>query len=365
MLNSSNTNILDWSLLRTKLHDWYFEHQRDLPWRKTRDAYSIWLSEIILQQTRVEQGLPYYKRFLEKYPSVTDLAKAPQDEVLRAWEGLGYYSRARNLQSAAQTIVADFDSVFPKNYADIRSLKGVGDYTAAAIASFAQDLPYAVVDGNVNRVLSRIMAEETPINTSKGKRRFQCLADEFLDAKNPATHNQAIMEFGALQCVPKNPDCTICPLKEACKARALNRVADFPLKERKKYDRRRFLNYWYLKDEFHTILEKRESGIWKGLYQFPLHESEKPLSQEEAEVLITEKFEINILQSPRAYHLPMHKLSHQSLYITVWEIFSEDGPRKASSNSLKLIPFKDLKDFALPRPLRKFLDENQLTLPLD
>ncbi len=356
---------MDWSLLQTKLRDWYFQHQRDLPWRKTRDAYSIWLSEIILQQTRVEQGLPYYIRFLEKYPTVSDLAKAPQDEVLRTWEGLGYYSRARNLQSAAQTIVADYNGEFPKNYTDIRSLKGVGDYTAAAIASFAQDLPYAVVDGNVNRVLSRLLAEDTPINTTKGKKRFQTLADEFLDRDDPSTHNQAIMELGALQCTPKNPDCKLCPLQEACKARAQNRITDFPVKERKKYDRRRYLNYWYFKYDSKTILEKRESGIWKGLYQFPLHESEKALNQQEGESLIAEFFDLEVLQSPRPYHLPKHKLSHQSLYITVWEIFSEDGPRKTFSNSSKWVPLKELKDFALPRPLRKFLDENQLTLPLD
>jgi len=356
---------LDWSILRTKLHDWYFQHQRDLPWRKTRDAYAIWLSEIILQQTRVEQGLPYYNRFLDKYPKVEDLANAPQDEVLRTWEGLGYYSRARNLHSAAQYIVEHHNSEFPKNYQDIRSLKGVGDYTAAAIASFAQDLPYAVVDGNVNRVLSRLLADDTAINTTKGKKRFQALADEFLDHDDPATHNQAIMEFGALQCVPKNPDCNSCPLNEACKAKAQDRVLDFPVKERKKYDRRRHLNYWYLRNNSKTILEKREEGIWKGLYQFPLHESERALTTKEAELLIEEKFNLEVNQSPRPYHLPMHKLSHQSLYITVWEIFWEDGPSEALHSTSNWVPFKELKDFALPRPLRKFLDENQLTLPLD
>lgn len=340
------------------------EHQRDLPWRQTKDAYTIWLSEIILQQTRVDQGLPYFEKFKAQYPKVEDLAQAPQDEVLRLWEGLGYYSRARNMHAAAQAIVSDHAAVFPQNHAAIKNLKGVGDYTAAAIASFAFDLPHAVVDGNVLRVLSRLMADASPINSGQGKKVFQAYADAFLDLEDPATHNQAIMEFGALQCVPKNPNCELCPLKEACGARARGKVQDFPVKTKKTYDKQRYLNYAYVHWKGQTWLEQRNEGIWKGLHQFPLLEGESELEAQEGSLLWKERLQIKEWESLQIHHLAKHKLSHQSLFISIWEIHLPKGAPEPALKGANKIDISALKNFGLPRPLRKFLEENQLTLPL-
>lgn len=351
--------------MHSKLIDWYKRHYRLLPWRETHDPYLIWLSEIILQQTRVEQGLPYYQRFCEQFPTVNHLAKAPQEQVLKLWEGLGYYSRARNLHQAAQMVVSNFDAEFPKTYQDIRSLKGVGDYTAAAIASFAYDLPHAVLDGNVMRVLSRFHAEPTPINTSTGKRLFQKLADGFLNDQDPATHNQAMMELGATICKPRNPDCELCPLQEACKAKARGAVMDYPVKNRKKYDKRRHLNFWFIKKGDKTFVEQRKAGIWKGLYQFPIYESDEVLAPEAA---ATQWLKMGLRMGDydsQIHRLPMHKLSHQSLYISIWEIRLSPDANLVISEPWQAILLSKMKDLAFPRPIRKFLDENQLTLPLE
>ena len=196
-----------------KLLEWYNPTSRNLPWKQTNDAYKIWLSEIILQQTRVEQGTPYYLAFIKKYPTVKKLANAPLDDVLKLWEGLGYYSRARNLHVAAQQILEIHQGKFPETYAEIVALKGIGNYTAAAIASFAYNLPHAVVDGNVFRVLSRVFGIETPIDSTEGKKQFAQLAQQLLDKKKPSIHNQAIMDFGALVCKPQNPLCEQCPFR--------------------------------------------------------------------------------------------------------------------------------------------------------
>ena len=356
---------MDFTSVQHKLRNWYQKHYRPLPWRKTRDAYSIWLSEIILQQTRVNQGLPYYERFIQKYPKVTDLAEAPQEEVLKLWEGLGYYSRARNMHSAAQSIVKEHKSRFPDQYAAIRSLKGVGDYTAAAIASFAYDLPHAVVDGNVQRVLSRFFAEYEAVNSTKGKKRFQDLADGFLDTTDPATHNQALMELGATLCKPKNPECEACPLSEACQAQARGIQDELPVKQRKSYDRQRYFNFWFLQQAGNTWLQQRKEGIWKGLFQFPLYESGQELTKDQA----LEQLQIMGLQSLdleiQRHDLALHKLSHQSLFITVWKVRLSPDATLREQADWKKVTVSQLEDFAIPRPLRKFLDENQLTLPLD
>ncbi len=356
---------MDWSKARLKLKDWYYQHQRELPWRQTRDPYAIWLSEIILQQTRVEQGLPYYERFLRQYPEVKDLAQAPEEEVLRLWEGLGYYSRARNLHQAAKSIWENPSSDFPETYEEVRALKGVGDYTAAAISSFAYNLPYAVVDGNVQRVLSRLVGDYNPVNSSAGKKLFQKYADSFLDKEDPATHNQAIMEFGALQCKPKNPDCGICPLKEVCVAHSRSVVAELPVKKKKQYDQTRYLNYWYFRFKGDTWLERRSEGIWRGLFQFPLNESSAEWDTAEARRNLSSIVNNSKALDLQYFRLPKHKLSHQSLFITLWQIDLELALTKDSSEHLNKVSIKDLGDFALPRPLRKFLDENQLTLPLE
>lgn len=227
--NMEETN----AILTSRIEQWYALHARDLPWRATRDAYCIWVSEIILQQTRVAQGYDYYLRFIERFPAVDDLAEADEDEVMRYWQGLGYYSRARNMHAAAKDIVNRFGGVFPSKYDDIRSLKGVGDYTAAAIASIAFGLPHAVVDGNVYRVLSRLFGIDTPIDTPEGKHYFSQLAQSLLHRENPGLYNQGLMEFGALQCTPGACDCGNCPLTDICVAFASHTVAQLPVKQGK------------------------------------------------------------------------------------------------------------------------------------
>ncbi len=263
-----------------KLLNWASQNLRPMPWKGETDPYKIWLSEIILQQTRVEQGLPYYERFVQNYPTVTDLADAPADEVMRLWQGLGYYSRARNLQNAAQMIRDEFQGVFPVKYNDIRALKGVGDYTAAAIASFAYNLPFAVVDGNVYRVLARIFGVFTPIDTSKGKKEFAILAQNLLDKNQSALYNQAIIDFGATHCTPQNPKCGECPFQKNCKAYEINAKTNcdsikiLPVKSKKLVIKHRFFHYFYFGENQKIWIQKRtEKDIWQELWQLPLHET--------------------------------------------------------------------------------------------
>ncbi|MEX0883309.1 MAG: A/G-specific adenine glycosylase, partial [Cyclobacteriaceae bacterium] len=257
------------------LLQWYPENKRNLPWRNTNDPYIIWLSEIILQQTRVAQGLPYFDLFLEKFPTIFDLAKAPESEVLRAWQGLGYYSRARNLHRCAQDIVSQYQGVFPDNYMELTKLTGIGTYTAAAIASFAYKEKIAVLDGNVFRVLSRFFGIKEDISSSKGKKSFQILANKIIPSEVPDTYNQAIMEFGALQCVPKNPDCACCPLQLGCWAYHHKMVSLLPLKNKKTKTRERYFIYFHIRCGDWTVINKREKkDIWNGLVDFPLKEVE-------------------------------------------------------------------------------------------
>lgn len=304
---------------------WYSENKRVLPWRQTKEAYYIWLSEIILQQTQVKQGLPYYKAFTKKFPSVFKLAYAKESEVLKLWQGLGYYSRARNLHTTAKYIANELNGEFPDNYKDLLKLKGVGDYTASAIASICFNEITAVVDGNVYRVLSRYFGIETPINSSKGAKEFKALAQKLIDKKNPADFNQAIMEFGAIQCKPKNPDCYVCPLNKGCIAYNKNRIAKLPVKVKSAKAKKKYFNFlvFISKDE-KTILEKRVGkGIWQNLYQFPLVESEKEQKYntfkkqlESHNLLKGNPFEL-LLYNKEA---TIHKLSHQHLHIKFWII---------------------------------------------
>ena len=248
------------------LEAWYADHRRDLPWRGTRDPYRVWVSEIILQQTRVAQGYDYYRRFMERFPTVRDLAAATEDDVLRAWQGLGYYSRARNLHAAARAVVAQ--GGFPRDYAGVRTLRGVGDYTAAAICSIAYDQPYAVVDGNVYRVLARYLGLDTPIDTTAGRRRFAEAADALLDRRRPGLYNQAVMDFGALQCTPRSPHCDGCPLAAGCQAFQAGRVDELPVKARRTQVAERFLAYIYINVQGNVLLHRRGAGdIWAGLYE--------------------------------------------------------------------------------------------------
>jgi len=269
------------SIVSTLLSEWYEVHQRDLPWRRFPDPYKVWLSEIILQQTRVEQGLPYYEAILQRFPDVRTLAEAPLDDLLKLWQGLGYYSRARNLHTAAKQVVKEFGGVFPKNYSTLLRLKGVGEYTAAAISSIVYGEPKAVVDGNVYRVLSRLFNIDTPINSTEGKRIFSTLAAEILDQEHPSRHNQAIMEFGALQCVPVRPDCSICPLSAHCQGLAAERVAELPVKSKGVSKKERYFLYLVPTDGQHTWMQQRmEKDIWQNLWEFPLIETAKSLSME-------------------------------------------------------------------------------------
>jgi A/G-specific adenine glycosylase len=260
-----------------KLMDWYEENKRELPWRDTKDPYRIWVSEIILQQTRVAQGYDYYIRFVRRFPDVFALALAEEDEVMKHWQGLGYYSRARNLHAAARSVMEA--GAFPATYEGVRALKGVGDYTAAAICSFAYDMPYAVVDGNVYRVLARWMGIDVPIDSTQGKKIFARMADELMDKRRPALYNQAIMDFGALQCTPASPDCLACPLADSCMALAQGRVDMLPVKQHKTKVSDRFFNYIYVRTGEHTFIRKRTGNdIWKNLYEPLLIETDEDMT---------------------------------------------------------------------------------------
>lgn len=261
------------------LIEWYQDNRRDLPWRRTKNPYLIWISEIILQQTRVAQGYDYYQRFVKRFPDVFSLADADEDEVMKYWQGLGYYSRARNLHAAARSMAEA--GGFPKTYKEVLALKGVGEYTAAAICSFAYGMPYAVVDGNVYRVLSRWLGIETPIDSTEGKRIFAEVAAELLDKAQPGLYNQAIMDFGALQCTPVSPNCMFCPFIDTCVARQKGLVDTLPVKLHKAKVTNRYFNYIYVRMGAHTLINKRTGNdIWKNLYELPLIETESEVPEE-------------------------------------------------------------------------------------
>jgi len=344
------------SILSTLLSEWYEVHQRDLPWRRFPDPYKVWLSEIILQQTRVEQGLPYYFAILERFPDVKALAEASLDDLLKLWQGLGYYSRARNMHTAAKQVITEFGGEFPKDYSTLLHLKGVGEYTAAAISSIVYGEARAVVDGNVFRVLSRIFNIDTPINSSEGKRIFSNLAAELLDREHPSRHNQAIMEFGALHCVPVRPDCENCILAAHCQGLAAGRVSELPVKLRGAGKQER--HFWYLvpTNGQHTWLQQRlEKDIWQNLWEFPLLETAEALSLE------------NILREPSieswfgsAFTVgkPLtfkHILSHRIIHAT----FLPVRIKQTSSlpTSWTKVPLDQLDTYAVSRMTEKYLDK--------
>ena len=334
-----------------KLLDWYRQNKRDLPWRNINDPYKIWLSEIILQQTQVVQGLPYYQKFINAYPDVNSLAAASEQEVLNLWQGLGYYSRARNLHYTAKDIVNNSQGVFPKSYKELLKLKGVGDYTAAAIASFCYNEPVAVLDGNVYRVLSRFFGIDTPINTTEGKKLFKNLAQQNLDTLQPALYNQAIMEFGALQCTPAQPKCDICPLANDCIAYQTGQIAKLPVKLSKLKIKKRYLHYFLVEWEGQIILEKREGkGIWQNLYQLPLIETtgKKRFSSEKLSEFY-QKYRILPENQPVLVEKTVHKLTHQHLQISFWKLQSKQKP-------LKAIPQTAINNYPMPIVIANFLD---------
>ncbi len=329
----------------TILEKWYSENGRKLPWRETKDPYCIWISEIILQQTRVVQGWEYYQRFIERFPNVEALADASEDDVLLVWQGLGYYSRARHLHEAARQIVEM--GAFPETRDSLLSLSGVGEYTAAAIGSMAFGLPMAVLDGNVYRVLSRYLGVDTPIDSTRGHREFRALADEMLDSRHPGTYNQAIMDFGATQCVPHSPDCSKCPLMDSCEAFNTGKVALLPCKDKMTKIRQRYFTYLYMRDpEGNVLLQRREAGdIWQGLYQFPLYESAEPLTIKDVESLCPEARLTLVVQGFT------HQLSHQLLHA---DCYLAEVDRLNAENGI-VVPERELHNYAFPRLLDKML----------
>lgn len=333
---------------------WYLENGRNLPWRETRDPYPIWLSEIILQQTRVEQGLPYYDRFLKAFPTVKDLALASEDQVFKLWQGLGYYSRARNLHTTARYIHFERGDVFPDNYKDLLQLKGVGDYTASAISSICFDETQAVVDGNVYRVLSRVFGLDTPIDTTAGKKQFRELAQQLIDPDQPGTFNQAIMEFGARHCVPRNPDCQSCIFRDRCVAYKLDQIEKLPLKKGKTKVKKVYHQYLVLtSSDGKTILERRDGkGIWSGLYQFPLMETDQPypINEQLPEQLLEPYREGYGLRSVSLYNeqAVVHVLSHRRIYAHFWILETEELADKG-------VDFKSISNYPVPVLMDKFI----------
>jgi A/G-specific adenine glycosylase len=337
-----------------KLIEWYNPSSRNLPWKQTKDAYKIWLSEIILQQTRVEQGTPYYLAFVHQYPTVKMLAEAPLDDVLKLWEGLGYYSRARNLHSAAKQVMELHNGKFPETYPEIIALKGIGNYTAAAISSFAYHLPHAVVDGNVYRVLARVFDIETPIDSTEGKKQFEQLANQLLDKKNPSTHNQAMMDLGAIVCKPQNPLCEQCPFSSDCKALELNKISLLPVKAKKLIKKERYLHYFVMYDDEHIYIQQRgEQDIWKGLYEFPVEETKVKL--------LTEKSPLGDLGVYTVIPLSYKQtLTHQYIYAYFYEMKLKKLPNLDIS-CLKILK-KDILNFAFPKIIRSYLKDRLIFL---
>ncbi|MDE6452365.1 MAG: A/G-specific adenine glycosylase [Odoribacter sp.] len=338
---------------------WYIENKRQLPWRETTDPYQIWVSEIILQQTRVAQGLGYFNRFMERFPDVRTLADAEEDEVMRYWQGLGYYSRARNLHAAAREIRDRFGGEFPRKYEEVLSLKGIGEYTAAAICSFAWRQPYAVVDGNVYRVLGRVFGIDTPIDSGAGKNEFAELARVLLDKERPDLYNQAIMDFGAVQCTPRVPDCLYCPLRDGCVAFASGKVGDLPVKSGKTVVKPRDFNYLHIHCKGVTLLSRRNAkDIWRNLYEYPLIETGKAMDfadlQQTGEYgrLMAGVNEIRVL---RMLEMPKHVLSHRIIYACFYEL--EVSNFSEGMNSYVQVCDAELEKYAVSRLIELYREK--------
>jgi A/G-specific adenine glycosylase len=332
--------------------NWYLQNKRDLPWRECNDPYRIWVSEIILQQTRVDQGLPYYFRFLKQFPDLSALASASEEEVLKCWQGLGYYSRARNMQAAAQYIVTNLNGIFPDSFDKIKEMKGVGDYTAAAIASFAFGIAQAVVDGNVFRVLSRCFAIDTPVDTTSGKKEFFELAQHLLDKKRPALHNQAIMDLGATICTPQAPQCPSCPICDLCLALEKKQIDSLPVKQKKTKTRDRHFFYLLisLPNDCTIVHQRTGKDIWQGLYELPLIEQDDTVEH------LTESVQYKELENRflglsinKIHHSVKHQLTHQTIYATLIE---------ASANKAQLQKDEELTDMDLLKkyPMSKLME---------
>lgn len=360
-------NVTKTETFRRQLMDWYANSHRPLPWKGEKNPYFIWLSEIILQQTRVEQGLPYFEKFKDAYPRIQDLADAPEDEVMKLWEGLGYYSRARNMHATAKVIANDLNSLFPDTYESILALKGVGPYTAAAIASFAYDLPHAVVDGNVFRVLSRFFGIETPTDSTAGKKMFNDLAQQALDVTQPGKYNQAIMDFGATQCTPQLPNCPQCPLQAHCTAFHQNLVDKLPVKTKSIVKKERFFYYLIIQHGDETVLQKRTAkDIWQNLYEFPrlelpaLANDTNAVMESEIWKQLIDNQNFTIKQISKPYR---QILTHQIVKAVFWEIeLHTDLP--ALFGDLISVERKNWHKFAFPKIIDCYLQDKSLYLNL-
>jgi A/G-specific adenine glycosylase len=331
------------------LINWYESNKRDLPWRNTIDPYKIWISEIILQQTRVKQGLPYYNKFVTTFPSIKDLANANEEEVLKLWQGLGYYSRARNMHKSAKYIQNELNGVFPTNYIDIKKLKGVGEYTAAAISSFCFKEKKAVLDGNVYRLLSRFFGIETPIDSSKGKKEFTELLEHLISTDKPDIFNQSIMEFGAIQCTPKSPNCSVCHWQEKCVANNTNKVHFLPIKSKKIKQRIRYFNYIvYKKDKNYFIQKRTKKDIWENMYEFPLLETKAEITD-----LPMKQIENGYINSIKKF---THLLSHQKIFVTFWVIHLE---KYVNSNQYVVVNKNTINDYPFPKIVENYI-KNEL-----
>jgi A/G-specific adenine glycosylase len=334
---------------QNEILSWYEKHARKLVWRNSRDPYVIWLSEIIMQQTRIEQGTPYFNRFYKSFPKIIDFANASEDEILNLWQGLGYYSRARNMHHTAKAIVDNYHGQFPSTYKELISLKGIGDYTASAILSICFNKPYAVLDGNVFRILSRYFAIDDDINTSSAKKIFKEKADELLDKNQPGDFNQAMMDIGALICTPNKPDCAQCPLHAACIARKENTQNLFPVKRKKAKLRKRYLHYFLIRSGSGFFIRQRlGKDVWLKLYELPLIEkdTDERLSLQEVNMSFYSKFD-HIKKHSQVRHL----LSHQELHISFYEVVS----RQSEIEAYEYILLSEKEKYAFPKPIVDFL----------
>lgn len=345
-------------MLNNQIISWYLQNKRDLPWRETKDPYQIWISEIMLQQTRVATAIDYFYRFLVQFPTISDLAKAKEQEVLKLWQGLGYYSRARNLHATAKIIHTEYNGVFPDSYKEILKLKGIGSYTAAAIASFAFNLPHAAVDGNVYRVLSRIYGINKATDSTEGKKYFQNIASETMGNAQPEIYNQAIIEFGALQCIPRNPKCDICPLLSNCYAYNNAQVDQLPIKSKQIKTKNRYFYYLFLSCKSRFLIEKRiKKDIWENLFQYPLIECDKPISTNE----LLQTFEWKELFGNKKLVIHsvsenvVHKLSHQSLHTTFIHI-EMDIDKLSSKYGYQVINYSEITEYPFPKLIEDHLN---------
>ncbi len=347
----------------THLTNWYRNNARDLPWRNTRNPYQIWISEVILQQTRINQGLAYYLRFVDRFPTIDLLANADQQEILLLWQGLGYYSRARNMHEAAKQVLKIYDGVFPSTYDQIIKLKGVGEYTAAAIASIAFGEPKVVVDGNVLRFLSRLHGYTQPVNSARGKTAIREIAEKLLQDAEPAIFNQALMEFGALYCVPRNPDCINCIFSNSCQALALGIVNDLPVKSKKIVVKKRFLNYLFLyyyneNNQIIFFIQQRGKGdIWHGLFDLPLIEDDKCY---DFDTLTTSEYWNENISSHEpvistTYKDFTHQLTHQQLNTRFFTVKLENYNPLLTKKEWVEVTFENHKQYPTSRLIENYL----------